>query len=113
MSKEVNHGDSGIYTAEGNIAGSRAARMAAQREHQKAEFARQKAEIEAANARRLGGMNSKFSSRTLETSESEFKVRPPRLCWSVWLCVYVYYRLPRRRTERCGPRVPCARRCWG
>lgn len=91
MSKDIKHGDSGIFTAEGNVAGPRAAKMAAQREKQKAEFARKKAEIEKANSRRLGGMDSKFAARTLESSETDFKVRDaaPRRCCVVAVCVYV------------------------
>mgnify|MGYP006902753471 CR=1 FL=1 len=70
----MSHGESGIYTAEGNLAGSRAARLAAKREAQKAEFEKQKAELEAASARRLNNMDSKFSSHQVADLEAEFKV---------------------------------------
>ena len=74
MSKDVTHGESGIYTAEGNLAGSRAARLAKKREEQKAEFEKQKAEIEAASARRLNNMGAKFAPRSVVSIETEFKV---------------------------------------
>lgn len=74
MTTEVTRGEAGVWTAEGNLAGDRAAKLARQREQQKADFARQQAEIKAANARRLGGMSSKFAARTEDTAaESEYK----------------------------------------
>ena len=67
-------GDSGVYTKEGMVAGSRAAGLTKQREKEQAEYEAKKNAIKDMNSSGLGSIGAKFSSST-ERAEQEFKKR--------------------------------------
>jgi protein FAM50 len=67
-------GDTGIHTVEGNIAGSRAARLTKQRDKQKEEYEAVKSKIKAENSAAVGRIDDKFNAAT-ETAEDEFRRR--------------------------------------
>ena len=54
--------DTGIYTAEGNVAGARAAQLTKEREKMKAEYDALKSSIKKANEKVSTSINDKFSS---------------------------------------------------
>jgi len=53
---------SGIHTVEGNVAGSRAARLTKQREAQKAEYESYKNKIKEQNSAAVGRIDDKFNA---------------------------------------------------
>eukprot|EP00607_Mallomonas_marina_P008448 CAMPEP_0182423782 /NCGR_PEP_ID=MMETSP1167-20130531/9864_1 /TAXON_ID=2988 /ORGANISM="Mallomonas Sp, Strain CCMP3275" /LENGTH=354 /DNA_ID=CAMNT_0024603057 /DNA_START=34 /DNA_END=1098 /DNA_ORIENTATION=+ len=65
-------GDTGIHTVEGNIAGSRAARLSKQRDAQKAEYETVKNEIKKQNAAGVGRIDDKFNAAS-DSIENEFR----------------------------------------
>lgn len=65
-------GDSGIHTVEGNLAGSKAARLTKQREQQQLEYEATKKQIKDDNAQGIGRIDSKFSAAT-DSLEQEFR----------------------------------------
>lgn len=67
-------GDSGVYTVEGNIAGSRASRLTKKRDEQKAEYEAAKNKIKEQNAAGVGRIDDKFSAAT-DSLEQEFRRR--------------------------------------
>lgn len=67
-------GDSGIHTVEGNIAGSRAARLTKQRDKEKAEYESVKNKIKEQNAAGVGRIDEKFSAGS-DAVEQEFRKR--------------------------------------
>ena len=71
----IRRGDAGIYTAEGNLAGGLASRLAAKRAEQEEEYRRRREAIEQENAKRsrLGDIQDKFSAVD-DSDEKDFKV---------------------------------------
>ncbi|KAF4320616.1 hypothetical protein BBO99_00004805 [Phytophthora kernoviae] len=68
-------GTSGVHTVEGNVAGSRAAKLTKQREQQQKEYEEKRQDIEKAN-RRGTRIDDNFQSHQ-DDDESEFKARTP------------------------------------
>ena len=66
-------GDSGIYTKEGMVAGSRAAMLSKKRDQEKEEYEKERNKIRAQNTG-LGQIDDKFSSSS-EVLEAEFRKR--------------------------------------
>jgi hypothetical protein len=65
-------GDAGIHTVEGNVAGSRAARLTKQRDLQKAEYEAVKNKIKEENTLDIAHIDNKFNVAT-DTLEQEFR----------------------------------------
>jgi protein FAM50 len=68
------HGDTGIHTVEGNLAGARAGRLTKQRDAQTAEYEAAKNKIKEQNASGVGRIDDKFSAAT-DSLEQEFRRR--------------------------------------
>lgn len=64
---------SGVHTVEGNLAGSRAARLTKEREKQQQEYEQKKQDIQQTN-QRGARIDSNFESHR-DDDETEFKVR--------------------------------------
>lgn len=85
MSTDIKRNDTGIFTVEGNLAGSRAARMAGLREKQKADFELRRKQIQEENERAsLHDIDSKFVAQTT-TYEDQFKVGEAPPCMATLL----------------------------
>lgn len=67
-------GDSGIHTVEGNVAGSRAARLTKQRDAQQAQYEAVKNKIKEQNSAIVGRIDDKFNTGN-DMLEQEFKRR--------------------------------------
>lgn len=67
-------GDSGVFTVEGSVAGSRASRLTKQRDQQKAEYETAKNKIKEQNAAGVGRIDDKFNAAT-DSLEQEFRRR--------------------------------------
>ncbi|GMF13451.1 unnamed protein product [Phytophthora lilii] len=67
------YGSSGAHTVEGNVAGSKAAKLAKQREKQQQEYEAKRQDIEKTN-RRGTRIDANFQSHK-DDDESEFKAR--------------------------------------
>jgi protein FAM50 len=67
-------GDSGVFTVEGSVAGSRASRLTKQRDLQKAEYEAAKNKIKEQNAAGVGRIDDKFNAAT-DSLEQEFRRR--------------------------------------
>jgi len=67
--------DTGIYTAEGNVAGKRAAELEKKRKQDQESFEQQKEKIEQASSSRYRNMDSKFAGGTSAVEEKSFKAR--------------------------------------
>jgi protein FAM50 len=67
-------GDTGIHTVEGNIAGSRAAKLTKQREKEKAEYEAIKNKIKEQNSATIGRIDDKFNAAS-DVMEQEFRRR--------------------------------------
>lgn len=79
MDRQVKRGDTGIYTAEGQTSGARAARLAREREKEKEAYAKQQEEIRAKQSRpRIENIDRKFdrqASAKASSSEATFKAK--------------------------------------
>lgn len=73
MSNIERYGSSGVFTVEGNVAGSRAARLTKQREAQQQEYELKKKDIQSTNQRSVT-IDSLFESHR-DLDDEEFKVR--------------------------------------
>lgn len=69
--------DTGVFTVEGNLAGSRAGRLTKMREQQKADYERKKQEI--ASKGSVRDISSKFQAYDASV-EQEFHVRAAHRC---------------------------------
>jgi hypothetical protein len=70
---EIKRTETGIFTAEGNVAGARAGRMAMQRQEQKEDFEKRKKDIENNQSVKVSRIDDKFNSY-VNYEEAEFKV---------------------------------------
>lgn len=75
---DIKRGDTGIFTQEGNAAGSRAARQAAKREKAMQEYEKARTEVTAKHGGGLKTMDQKFAVANVDTSK-DFAVRICRL----------------------------------
>ena len=74
MQTEIKRSDTGIYTAEGNVAGDRAGRLAQERVEQAKDFENRKRAIEESNQRiTVSRIDDKFN-RHIAHEEADFKV---------------------------------------
>jgi len=69
------YGESGVHTAEGTVAGGRAAALSKEREKQQEDYAAAKSKIHAASSSSVIHVSAKFTSTTSDSAEQEFKKR--------------------------------------
>ena len=74
------HG-AGVFTAEGNVAGSRAGRLAANREKERQLYMKQREELKAKHAKKSVTDINKNFNRTTNENERKFKVRIVLCCF--------------------------------
>jgi protein FAM50 len=67
-------GDAGIHTVEGNLAGTRAARLDKKRQSEQAQYEEVKNKIKLQNSVSIGRIDDKFNSGA-DTLEQEFRKR--------------------------------------
>jgi hypothetical protein len=110
----IRYGNDGVNTVEGNVAGSRAAQLTREREKQKQEYEKKKADIQLTHQR--GARIDKNFQSYRDDEEAEFKVsqsyrieaiptcHADRRYLSIYLSIYLLYCIVASNCRSCHSR---------